>query len=102
MRYIGNTTRLPPFVLGTIRRLGPGSMSTARSFASSDGRRSIPCPCARMRYFGNRTRILSFVLGTIRRLGIEPGIAHDAFAGTAAVGRALKGAGLSVVSSDIM
>ena len=55
-----------------------------------------------MRYIGNKTRLLPFVLGTIRRLAIEPGIAHDAFAGTAAVGRALKGAGWSVVSSDIM
>ena len=55
-----------------------------------------------MRYIGNKTRLLPFILGTIRRLGLEPGTAHDAFAGTAAVGRALKGAGWRVASSDLM
>ena len=55
-----------------------------------------------MRYIGNKTRLLPFILGAIRRLGLEPGTAHDAFAGTAAVGRALKGAGWRVASSDLM
>ena len=55
-----------------------------------------------MRYIGNKTRLLPFILGTIRKLGIDPGTAHDAFAGTAAVGRALKGAGWRVASSDLM
>ena len=55
-----------------------------------------------MRYIGNKTRLLPFILGTLRRLGIEPGTAHDAFAGTAAVGRALKEAGWRVASSDLM
>lgn len=55
-----------------------------------------------MRYIGNKTRLLPFILGTLRRLGIAPGTAHDAFAGTAAVGRALKAAGWRVASSDLM
>ena len=55
-----------------------------------------------MRYIGNKTRLLPFILGTLRRLGIPPGSAHDAFAGTAAVGRALKAAGWRVASSDLM
>jgi adenine-specific DNA-methyltransferase len=55
-----------------------------------------------MRYIGNKTRLLPFILGTLRRLGITPGTAHDAFAGTAAVGRALKAAGWRVASSDLM
>ena len=55
-----------------------------------------------MRYIGNKTRLLPFILGAIRRLGIAPGTAHDAFAGTAVVGRALKGAGWRVASSDLM
>jgi adenine-specific DNA-methyltransferase len=55
-----------------------------------------------MRYIGNKTRLLSFIRGAIRRLGIEPGKVHDAFAGTAAVGRALKTDGWSVASSDLM
>jgi adenine-specific DNA-methyltransferase len=55
-----------------------------------------------MRYIGNKTRLLPFILRTLRRLGIAPGVAHDAFAGTAAVGRALKDAGWRVVSSDLM
>ena len=37
-----------------------------------------------------------------RQLGIAPGVAHDAFAGTAAVGRALKADGWRVHSSDLM
>ena len=55
-----------------------------------------------MRYIGNKTRLLPFILRTLRRLGIQPGTAHDAFAGTAAVGRALKAAGWTVASSDLM
>ena len=55
-----------------------------------------------MRYIGNKTKLLPFILGTLRRLGLEPGTAHDAFAGTAAVGRALKAAGWRVASSDLM
>lgn len=59
----------------------------------------IPSP---MRYIGNKTRLLPFILGTLRRLHIAPGTAHDAFAGTASVGRALKAEGWRVISSDIM
>jgi adenine-specific DNA-methyltransferase len=55
-----------------------------------------------MRYIGNKTRLLRFIMRKVHRLGIEPGRAHDAFAGTAAVGRALKAVGWSVVSSDLM
>ncbi len=55
-----------------------------------------------MRYIGNKTRLLPFILDRIDRLGIEPGTAHDAFAGTASVGRALKERGWRVASSDLM
>ena len=55
-----------------------------------------------MRYIGNKTKLLPFLRATIRRLGIAPGTAHDAFAGTASVGRALKADGWRVSSSDIM
>lgn len=55
-----------------------------------------------MRYIGNKTRLLPFLSGALRRLHIPPGTAHDAFSGTAAVGRALKESGWRVVSSDIM
>ena len=55
-----------------------------------------------MRYIGNKTRLLPFILSALRRLGIRPGTAHDAFAGTAAVGRALKAEGWRVASSDLM
>lgn len=55
-----------------------------------------------MRYIGNKTRLLPFLLGAIRKIGLAPGTAHDAFAGTAAVGRALKDAGWRVASSDLM
>src|SRR5690242_13842891 len=55
-----------------------------------------------MRYIGNKTRLLPFLERTLRRLEIEPGSAHDAFAGTASVGRALKASGWRVASSDIM
>lgn len=55
-----------------------------------------------MRYIGNKTRLLPFIRQAVRRLGIAPGLAHDAFAGTASVGRALKCDGWVVVSSDLM
>ena len=55
-----------------------------------------------MRYIGNKTRLLPFILRALERLGIEPGWAHDAFAGTASVGRALKAHGWRVASSDLM
>lgn len=55
-----------------------------------------------MRYIGNKTKLLPFLRRTVRRLGILPGTAHDAFAGTASVGRALKADGWRVSSSDIM
>jgi adenine-specific DNA-methyltransferase len=55
-----------------------------------------------MRYIGNKTKLLPFLRSAIARLGIAPGVVHDAFAGTAAVGRALKAAGWRVHSSDLM
>jgi adenine-specific DNA-methyltransferase len=55
-----------------------------------------------MRYIGNKTRLLPFLMRTIERLELSPKTAHDAFSGTAAVGRALKGAGWRVASSDLM
>lgn len=55
-----------------------------------------------MRYIGNKTRLLPFLTATIRRLALVPGSAHDAFSGTAAVGRALKQSGWRVASSDLM
>jgi adenine-specific DNA-methyltransferase len=55
-----------------------------------------------MRYIGNKTRLLPFIRRALRRLRVSPGSAHDAFAGTAAVGRALKDDGWVVASSDLM
>ena len=55
-----------------------------------------------MRYIGNKTRLLPFLMQTVERLALTPGAAHDAFSGTAAVGRALKLAGWRVASSDLM
>lgn len=55
-----------------------------------------------MRYIGNKTKLLPFLRSAIARLGIARGVAHDAFAGTAAVGRALKADGWRVHSSDLM
>ncbi|HEX6053125.1 MAG TPA: DNA adenine methylase [Gemmatimonadaceae bacterium] len=55
-----------------------------------------------MRYIGNKTKLLPFLRSALRRLGIPRGTAHDAFAGTASVGRALKADGWRVSSSDIM
>jgi adenine-specific DNA-methyltransferase len=62
--------------------------------------------CARvfshMRYIGNKTRLLPFILRTLRSSGIPVGTVHDAFAGTASVGRALKAGGWRVHSSDLL
>src|SRR5438270_11046492 len=55
-----------------------------------------------MRYIGNKTRLLPFILRTLRRGGIKVGSAHDAFAGTASVSRALKAEGWRVHSSDLL
>ena len=55
-----------------------------------------------MRYIGNKTKLLPFLRSAIARFGIGRGVAHDAFAGTAAVGRALKADGWRVHSSDLM
>src|SRR5215212_3467982 len=55
-----------------------------------------------MRYIGNKTRLLPFIAHALRTLRIPPGSAHDAFAGTAAVGRALAATGWRVASSDLM
>ena len=55
-----------------------------------------------MRYIGNKTRLLGFITSALDRLGIPSGSAHDAFAGTSAVGRALKARGWRVASSDLM
>lgn len=55
-----------------------------------------------MRYIGNKTRLLPFILRTLRRCGLGVGSAHDAFAGTASVSRALKAKGWRVHSSDLL
>ena len=55
-----------------------------------------------MRYIGNKTRLLPFIRKTIARLELPTGTAHDAFAGTAAVGCDLKRLGWRVISSDLM
>ena len=55
-----------------------------------------------MRYIGNKTRLLPFLADVLGQLGVAPGVAHDAFAGTASVGRALKEYGWRVSSSDVM
>ncbi|HKG92170.1 MAG TPA: DNA adenine methylase, partial [Gemmatimonadaceae bacterium] len=60
-----------------------------------------------MRYIGNKTRLLDFIRRAVRTLGLRPGAAgplvvHDAFAGTASVGRALKEDGWRVAASDVM
>lgn len=55
-----------------------------------------------MRYIGNKTRLLPFILRTLKASGIKVGSAHDAFAGTASVGRALKACGWQVHSSDLL
>lgn len=55
-----------------------------------------------MRYIGNKTRLLPFILRTLEKEGIGAGTVHDAFAGTASVGRALKAKGWQVYSSDLL
>lgn len=55
-----------------------------------------------MRYIGNKTRLLPFILRVLRRSGLNAGSLHDAFAGTASVGRALKSQGWQVHSSDLL
>jgi adenine-specific DNA-methyltransferase len=55
-----------------------------------------------MRYIGNKTRLLPFILRTLKKSGIPVGCAHDAFAGTASVSRALKAKGWRVYSSDLL
>jgi adenine-specific DNA-methyltransferase len=55
-----------------------------------------------VRYIGNKTRLLPFLSDVLGQIGVAPGRAHDAFAGTAAVGRALKESGWRVQSSDVM
>lgn len=55
-----------------------------------------------MRYIGNKTRLLPFILRTLKKSGIGAGSVHDAFAGTASVGRALKAQGWAVHSSDLL
>src|SRR5689334_24955404 len=55
-----------------------------------------------MRYIGNKTRLLPFILRTLDKEGIGAGVVHDAFAGTASVGRALKEKGWQVYGSDLL
>ena len=55
-----------------------------------------------MRYIGNKTRLLPFILRTLDKEGIDAGAVHDAFAGTASVGRALKEKGWQVYGSDLL
>lgn len=55
-----------------------------------------------MRYIGNKTRLLGFIQRSAESVGLTGGSMHDAFSGTASVGRAFKEAGWRVASSDIM
>ena len=55
-----------------------------------------------MRYIGNKTRLIPFILDTVERLQPKAGIACDPFAGTAAVGQALKSRGWTVHCGDLM
>ena len=55
-----------------------------------------------MRYIGNKTRLLPFILRVLKSAGLNGGSVHDAFAGTASVGRALKANGWRVHSSDLL
>ncbi|MDQ3674009.1 MAG: DNA adenine methylase [Gemmatimonadota bacterium] len=55
-----------------------------------------------MRYIGNKTRLLPFILRVLKTRGLVGGAVHDAFAGTASVGRALKAKGWRVHSSDLL
>src|SRR5688572_33232594 len=86
----------------TSARRSPGERTRPPACSSEGTSAAIPQPAAAMRYIGNKTKLLSFLTEKIRQLGIEPGVAHDAFSGTAAVGRALKAAGWRVHSSDLM
>ncbi|MEK6255474.1 MAG: DNA adenine methylase, partial [Gemmatimonadales bacterium] len=56
----------------------------------------------RVRYIGNKTKLVPFLLETIDELDLAPGVACDPFAGTASVGRALKGAGWRVHCGDLL
>jgi adenine-specific DNA-methyltransferase len=55
-----------------------------------------------MRYIGNKTRLLGFIQRAAGSVGLSGGSLHDAFSGTASVGRAFKELGWRVASSDIM
>jgi adenine-specific DNA-methyltransferase len=55
-----------------------------------------------MRYIGNKTRLLGFIQRAAASVGLTGGSMHDAFSGTASVGRAFKALGWRVASSDIM
>ena len=55
-----------------------------------------------MRYIGNKTRLLPFIRRATESIGLTGGTMHDAFSGTASVGRAFKSLGWRVASSDIM
>src|SRR5687767_14668559 len=55
-----------------------------------------------MRFIGNKTRLLPFILRVLKSRGLAGGSVHDAFAGTASVGRALKAKGWLVHSSDLL
>ena len=55
-----------------------------------------------MRYIGNKTRLLGFIQRAAEAVGLTGGSMHDAFSGTASVGRAFKERGWRVASSDIM
>ena len=55
-----------------------------------------------MRYIGNKTRLLPFIQRVLKSRGLVGGTVHDAFAGTASVGRALKARGWRVHSSDLL
>lgn len=57
---------------------------------------------ATMRYIGNKTRLLPFILRVLKTRTLAGGSVHDAFAGTASVGRALKAHGWQVHSSDLL
>jgi adenine-specific DNA-methyltransferase len=55
-----------------------------------------------MRYIGNKTRLLDFIGGVLNAHRLSAGVALDAFAGTASVGRYLKRRGFTVASCDVM